>query len=106
MSLNSGYLSDIRRIIISRWVVQLVQLAYSSVGKDFPSDPIRAHETRAISSSLALVRGASVVAILKAASRKNACTFTDFYLRDLQSKRQDGSWGFKSLVLARDLSTL
>ena len=102
VSVNPRYAADIRKSTISRWLILTVKNAYIDAGKSLPRDPIRAHEIRAISASLALAKGAAAQTILKAASWKNISTFIDFYLRDFCTKRTDHSLGFKSLVLARE----
>ena len=106
VSVNVRYASDIRKNTISRWLIQAVKNAYIDAGKALPTDPIKAHEVRAISASLALAKGATMQAILKAASWKNVSTFIDFYLRDFHTKRTDDSMGIKSLILARETFSL
>ena len=102
VSVNVKYLSDIRKTTISRWLIQTVKNAYLHAGKNLPSDPIKAHEIRAVSTSLALAKGSTVQSILKAAAWKNVSTFIDFYLRDINMRRTDNTLGIKSLVLARE----
>lgn len=63
---------------ISKWLVQLIKLAYTD-----PSMKVRGHSTRAIGPSWALYNGASVKGILKAADWSKETTFTRFYLRDV-----------------------
>ena len=106
MSMNVKYVSDIRKFTISRWLIQTVKNAYLHAGKNLPADPIRAHEIRAVSTSLALAKGSTVQSILKAAAWKNVSTFIDFYLRDINIRRTDNSMGIKSLVLAREAQDL
>ena len=75
--------------------------AYRSLDLQLPMDPIKAHEVRAVSDSLALVRGVSLSRILKAAFWKAPATFIHYYLRDVRAHRQDGSYGISSMVLAQ-----
>ena len=102
ISWNSKYTRDISKVTVSRWLVETVKMAYSASHTTLPTDPIRAHEIRAISSSLALARGLPVERLLRPASWKRVPTFIHFYLRDFSVERSDRSRGFRSLVLAQD----
>ena len=101
VSVNTKYLRDISKVTVSRWLVETVKLAYSAANRALPTDPIRAHEIRAMSASLAMAKGLPVERLLKAAAWKRVSTFIDFYLRDFSVERSDHSRGFRSLVLAQ-----
>ena len=87
ISLKQNYSSDVRKSAISAWVVATIKLAYSQARIYPPLDPIRAHEVRAIGSSLALLRGVSVEQILRASTWRRIDTFISFYLRDVAVQR-------------------
>lgn len=63
---------------ISKWIVQLIKLAYADA-----KFKVRGHSTRAIGPSWALYNGASMKVILEAADWSKETTFTNFYLRDV-----------------------
>jgi integrase len=75
---------------LSRWIVKAVTIAMIQNGqllciKNTP----RAHEVRAIATSLAIIRSVSMENILRAAFWRNESTFSRFYLRDM-SHDMDG----------------
>ena len=75
---------------LSRWIVKAVTIAMLQNGqlpciKNTP----RAHEVRAIATSLAIIRSVSMENILRAAFWRNESTFSRFYLRDM-SHDMDG----------------
>ncbi len=63
---------------ISRWLVDAITLAYSSVGFQCPII-VRAHSTRGISSSWAWSSGVSISEICEAAGWVSPSTFVRFY---------------------------
>ena len=63
---------------ISNWIVQTIRLALDN--KDMK---VKAHSTRAIGPSYALLRGASLNSILAAADWSRDSTFARFYLRNI-----------------------
>ena len=101
LSVNPNYSQDIRVATISRWIVSVIKDAY----KDSADQPLstKAHEVRALSTSLALSRGVSVHSILRAAYWRGRMTFVAHYLRDLEVVSQDGQASFSALVLAQNL---
>ncbi|KAK2828053.1 hypothetical protein Q5P01_019087 [Channa striata] len=66
---------------LSHWLCDAITQAYVSAGKEPPQN-MRAHSTRAVSSSTALFNGMSVDDICAAASWASPCPFVRFYLRD------------------------
>jgi hypothetical protein len=81
---------EISAATLSRWIVKAVTMAMDingqlSCNKNTP----RAHEVRAISTSIALSRSVSMENILRAAFWRNESTFSRFYLRDM-SRDMDG----------------
>ena len=60
------------------------------------ADKVRAHDTRALSTSWALFNGASVTDIVKAAYWSNSNTFVACYLKDVVSK--EGIFGKAALA--------
>ncbi|KAK2921855.1 hypothetical protein Q8A73_001340 [Channa argus] len=67
---------------LSNWLCEAIFQAYESSGAQ-PPEGIRAHSTRGIASSVALLRGVSVEDICLAASWSSTCSFVRFYLRDV-----------------------
>lgn len=66
---------------LAHWLCEAITQAYIAAGED-PPPGIRAHSTRAVSSSTALFSGMSVEDICTAASWASPCPFIRFYLRD------------------------
>ncbi len=67
---------------ISRWIVKAIQ----SSNSEWPTTPggsIHAHDTRAVSTSWAFMKGVPLQDILQAAAWKTPSTFTSCYLRDV-----------------------
>ena len=100
ISLNKRYNQDIAKGTISRWIKSTIKLAFSQTKTPLHTNTVRAHEVRAIATSLAFSRGASLVDILRSAYWRSTTTFVSFYLRDVSSQRADGSAGFNHLVTA------
>lgn len=67
---------------ISHWIVEAIQLAYSSTGLP-PPEGLRAHSTRGMATSWALFRGVSIEEICAAASWASPLTFARFYRLDV-----------------------
>ncbi len=63
---------------LAHWIVDAVALAYQSQGKPCPLG-VRAHSTRSVASSHALVHGASLADICRAAGWATPNTFKRFY---------------------------
>ena len=66
---------------LARWIREVIAPAVDSERGDRP----RAHATRGLATSLAALRGVSVVEICKAARWSSAAVFRRFYLRDVAS---------------------
>ncbi len=69
---------------LSHWIVKAVTIAMELNG-ELPSNrnTPRAHEVRAIATSLAILRSVSMENILRAGFWRNESTFSRFYLRDM-----------------------
>ena len=77
-------IDDIQRTHVSRWLVEVVQEAYTRADLEYDDD-IRAHELRAIASSWAYVNQVRLEDILAAASWRSSGVFQGPYLRDMSS---------------------
>lgn len=67
---------------LSRWIVETIELAYSSQSLEAP-EGLRAHSTRGVSSSWALLKGVSIEEICRAASWNSHHTFIRYYMLDV-----------------------
>ncbi len=67
---------------LSKWIVDAVMLAYSSLGQQCPIG-VRAHSTRGIASSWAWSSGVSITEICAAAGWATPSTFARFYNLDI-----------------------
>ncbi|KAI2655719.1 Transposon Ty3-G Gag-Pol polyprotein [Labeo rohita] len=67
---------------LSRWIVDAISLAYSSLGLECPVG-VRAHSTRGVASSWAWSSGVSMAEICAAAGWALPSTFTRFYSLDI-----------------------
>ena len=103
---RTSYDADIMKATIMRWIVSLVNMAYRSALTKLPSNPIRAHEIRAISTSLAEAKGVSLPHIMNATYWRSAITFISYYLRDISAKRGDETFGISRLVVSQTLISL
>ena len=65
---------------ISNWIVNTIQMAYDSKKK------VKAHSTRALGPSWALLKGAAMKSILESADWSRETTFVKFYLRNNDMK--------------------
>ncbi|KAG8573401.1 hypothetical protein GDO81_012391 [Engystomops pustulosus] len=80
---------------IARWLKLAISTCYTQQGKEIPTD-LKAHSTRAMSTSWAEKRGASLEQICKAATWASSSTFIKHYRLDLPCS-QDLSFGRKVL---------
>lgn len=104
ISLNRLYARDIAKPTISRWIVSMVRLAYqTSLAERSVQCPIRAHELRAIGSSLALAKGVPISQILHAGYWRSETTFVSFYLRDFAARSSDGSFAISRVVASESV---
>ncbi|KAL0152981.1 hypothetical protein M9458_051713, partial [Cirrhinus mrigala] len=67
---------------LSRWIVDAISLAYSSLGLECPVG-VRAHSTRGVASSWVWSSGVSMAEICAAAGWASPSTFTRFYSLDI-----------------------
>ncbi|XP_021360867.1 uncharacterized protein LOC110455211 [Mizuhopecten yessoensis] len=73
------------RDTISRWIVQTIERCYKeSTDTDFSM--AKAHDTRSLSTSMALFKGISMEEIMEAASWKSESTFTNHYLKNMSQE--------------------
>ena len=86
------------RDTVSRWLIECIKLAGGGV---FQRGPIRAHDTRALSTSWALFNGASIEQVQKAAFWANPNSFITCYLKDVVV--HDASFALASLGASRSV---
>ncbi|XP_078233695.1 uncharacterized protein LOC144583561 [Pogona vitticeps] len=72
---------------LSRWLVSTISLAYQLTHRT-PPDGLRAHSTRAVASSTALLRGIDVPDICRTATWSNVSTFVAHYRLDLRARKE------------------
>ncbi len=70
--------SPVKKQRLSRWIIDAIKLAYSSLGQLCPT-AVRAHLTRGITSSWAWSSGVSIAEICAAAGWISPSTFARFY---------------------------
>ena len=99
--MKENYTKDISRSSISRWVKQVIVEAYNRAGVSLEGVTPRAHEVRALSTSVAFINDCSLPAILDAAYWKSNGVFIDHYLRDSARLLGEGSWGIGSVVVSQ-----
>ena len=102
ISVNPGYDRDITKSTISRWIKNVIILAYDHHSSSSHVGPliVKAHELRAISTSLAAMLGTPIESIMKSAFWTSATTFTSYYIRDVQHLCHDGRFSFAPAVFA------
>ena len=69
---------------IAKWLTKVIKDAYTFVGMEPPLG-VKAHSTRAVSTSIACERGMSMVDICKAATWSKNSVFAKHYLLDTLS---------------------
>ena len=104
ISMNPRYNRDIKKSTISRWIKSLIVLAYDHYSSHIDSVNVKAHELRAISSSLSAMLGTPVEAVMRAAFWRSATTFISYYIRDIQHLCRDGRFAFAPAVFAGQTS--
>ena len=97
ISHNPRHKRDLTVNTVSRWVRELISLAYSAA----PPTDARPHELRAWSSSLALSLNVAMDEIMAAAYWKTSSAFISHYLRDVTHHRQDGRRGLSYVAVAQ-----
>ena len=100
LSLNSKHKKDIQKGTIARWIRTLIHLAYSQCASSLTPISTRAHETRAIASSMAVALGASLENVMRTAYWKSQTTFLHHYLRDVSQQSLDNSFSLGQVVFA------
>ena len=106
ISHNPSKVGDIRRPTISRWISEVVQDAYKAEASSTSHSSHRAHELRALAASLHFCHTWRLQDVLDASFWRSRNSFIEFYLRDVEGLRQDGSRGISSVVAAqRQVST-
>lgn len=80
---------------ISRWLVQTIQVAYELQNLSLESK-VKGHSTRSTATSWALLQGASISSIVRAADWSSTNVFANHYLRELRREREE----FSSTVLS------
>ena len=83
---------------VSRWLVECIKLAGEVV---LQAGPIRAHDTRALSTPWALFNGATIEHIKKAAFWSNPNSFISCYLKDVVV--HEASFALASLGVPRSV---
>jgi hypothetical protein len=76
---------EISSSTISRWICNTIIEAHNSHSDPLPSG-IKAHEVRAVATSLRLFSRTPLNQIIEAGRWHSSCTFSKFYLRDLVSQ--------------------
>ena len=90
VSYKPGFNQDIRSPTISFWLKKLIRLCYDIAPKVQPGPlSVRAHDIRALSSSLAFLAKVPIEKVMEACTWRCHNTFTNFYLRDLTLHHED-----------------
>ncbi|KAJ7316026.1 hypothetical protein JRQ81_002188 [Phrynocephalus forsythii] len=84
---------------LSSWIVSTIKLCYELSHKPLPSQ-VRAHSTRAVSSSTAFLRGVPLDEVCRAATWSQPSTFVKHYRLDTRAK---ASTSFGRAVLSQAL---
>ena len=98
LSLNEDYGKDLSAGSISRWLSATVLLAYRTKEVEATVLNPRAHELRALSSSLAFSHSISLPDFLEAAYWRSENPFTSHYLRDVRASRLDGAFSIRVIA--------
>ncbi|MES9882230.1 MAG: hypothetical protein ABW185_15260 [Sedimenticola sp.] len=81
---------DVSKDSVSRWIKRAVVLAYQRLtDRDLSFMKIKAHEVRAISTSLAFSQRIPLQDIMRAAYWHSHSTFSSFYLRSMVTQRDN-----------------
>ncbi len=92
---------DVSKASISRWIKRAIQHSYKALSsRDLGFMKIRAHEVRAISTSLAFSRRVPISDIMRAAYWRTHTTFSNFYLRSMVT-HTDGILSLGPVVAAQ-----
>lgn len=98
ISVNPNFPSDIRKGTVARWLSSVIAKAYKQALLQAPS--VRAHEIRALATSLAAAHNVSLHHIMESASWRSSDCFISCYLRDISRLGEDGSHGISAAVVA------
>lgn len=84
---------------ISKWIVHAIHLTYELARTPLPV-PVKAHSTRALSTSMAFMRGVAIPDICRAATWLAPSTFVNHYRLDVHAKGDSlFGWAVLSSVL-------
>ena len=98
-----GCSSDLHANTVSSWVKQLILYVHKNASSEkLQVGKVRAHDTRALSASLALHQNMALPALLKTCTWASHNTFTNFYLRDV-TVLEKGLHKLGPLVLAGEI---
>ena len=92
ISYKLGFVGDVSAVTISRWIKNAILWAYQASCTDQDLQRIhqvKAHDVRAMSASLSLLRSVGLEQILTAAGWRSHNVFTSYYLRDLSVQSED-----------------
>ena len=92
ISYKPGFKGDITATTVSRWIKNAILWAYDASVTNLDLQQlhnIKAHDVRAMSASLSLLRSVSLEQILQSAGWRSHNVFTNFYLRDLSSQSEE-----------------
>jgi len=82
--LHNNVKKQITKNTISYWIKLVINRAYeNSQERDLEQVKVKAHEVRAIATSLLFKKNSSLKDVMRAASWRSHNTFASFYLRDL-----------------------
>lgn len=70
---------------VARWIRQTIVFAYSQQGKELPPRSVRAHQTRAMSTSFADIRGVTPADLCSAATWSSSSVFARHYRLDVSA---------------------
>ena len=80
----------VKKQTISSWAVRLIKDVYASAtDTDLRITGVKAHEIRAISTSLALQATHALSSVIATATWKSHSTFTSFYLKDMSGQQEN-----------------
>jgi hypothetical protein len=112
--LNLARKRDVQKPTLARWVMTIVRRAYKWQDTErrggggvrpLPLIGNRAHEVRAWATSLAATHSCNLETLLQAAYWRSSDVFISCYLRDVARRREDGSFGVASAVVAQQVMT-
>ena len=72
---------------IARWIQDTIVMSYRLMGRSLPRSQVKAHSTRAVSSSLADLKGVSPTDLCRAATWKSGSVFARHYRLNMAARR-------------------